>query len=621
LRGGTNRYPVVEKSIVPEGIEAENVDATRLSSDLAASHALDHALHDPEGQKAAAAFLSTHKRFIDLQIDHFHEERASRLRSEGLKRASDVLRLIAQVAFLAVGLAFASGVGAMWWDALSSRSVIVSSFDAPQSMAASGLTGRVISGKLLDVLLQMQSATRLAAAHRQIKDAWSDSVEVELPETGVSLGQVSNVLHRMFGHDTHIDGALVDLPNGGLSLSIRGDDIPPASFVSAHGDVDDLTRQAAEYVFGRAEPDLFARYLIDTNRLAQAILFIHVAFATASDEDRPALANLWGEALLNQNKLAEAADRFRLAIQIDPFYWRAQNNLVGILPAVTGEEAAYREGIAMRRLAQGLIFRPGPSLYDQTNFAQLTLDPAKVIAGLLYDRALAQAEGAEYDSNSWIAEQQAVLHNWGAVSEFLAESPSDDVTTAFDVQAMAGLRAMEQGDYAGAVRHFEVADSLWRATATLQAYFPDFQCNLGLAYAHQGQMARAWPLFAAQRYVRCRAFHADVLDLAGRWPEAQHAYRLAEAVAPSLAFAYEREGAALLRHGDPKGAIYRLRIAHLLSPRWADPLKVWGDALVAEQRISAALFRYRQALRRAPQWDAVSRDLSLSRQKALTRSK
>ncbi len=141
------------------------------------------------------------------------------------------------------------------------------------------LTGRVISGKLLDVLLQMQSATRLAAAHRQIKDAWSDSVEVELPETGVSLGQVSNVLHRMFGHDTHIDGALVDLPNGGLSLSIRGDDIPPASFVSAHGDVDDLTRQAAEYVFGRAEPDLFARYLIDTNRLAQAILFIHVAFA------------------------------------------------------------------------------------------------------------------------------------------------------------------------------------------------------------------------------------------------------------------------------------------------------------------------------------------------------
>lgn len=594
------------EGIIPTGVEPEKTETTRLSGDLAASHALDHAMHDPEGQKAAAAFLTSHKHFIDLQIASFEEEQVATRRATRVKHLSDILRVLAQVAFVVVGVAFAAGVGTMWWRAALSRSVIVAPFDAPQSLSWDGLSGRVVAGKVLDVLLEMQSATRLAAARRQITDAWSENVEVEVPETGISIGQISDALHRMFGHDVHIDGALVTTPSGALVLSVRGDGIPPASFQGSEAGIDDLVRKAAEYLFGRAEPDLYATYLLDSGRQDDALAFIRDSFSGLTDAERPALANLWGEALLSQNKMAEATEKYLLALSIDPHYWRAWNNLVGVLPVTAGEEAAYRAGIAMQRVASGVIFGAGPTLYDGANFAQMTMNAQAVIAGLLADRSVAEREGAEYDSSSWIAEQQAVLHDWAKVSQYLAESPASDVTTTYDEYALAGQQAIENDQYGRAAGLLLNADRIWKVQPTLQAFFPDFECKLGYALAAAGAPpATAWPLFRAQNYVRCRAFLADAFDLDGKWAEAEQAYRSAEAVAPSLAFAYEREGAALLRHGDSAGAIARLRIAHRLSPYWADPLKDWGDALAAEHRPGAALRRYRQALALTPHWVAL----------------
>ncbi len=183
------------------------------------------------------------------------------------------------------------------------------------------------------------------------------------------------------------------------------------------------------------------------------------------------MANLWGEAALSLNRVAEAEDRFRFALNINPHYWRAWNNLIGVLPITKGEEAAYQSGLEMSRAARSFP-KPKPSLYDRTNFAQLTLDPAAVIAGLMADRSLAQQEGAEYDASSWIAEQEAVRHDWGATDLYLAESPQSDATTSFDIQNLGGLRATEAGDYATAVAMFEAADKLWHASPELQAFFP-----------------------------------------------------------------------------------------------------------------------------------------------------
>jgi tetratricopeptide (TPR) repeat protein len=592
------------EGIIPEGIEEEGRESARLSSDLAAALALRQAQHDPAGRAAATAFLVSHKRFVDLQIAYFREEKKLNERAARLKRISDLLRVLMQFAFVVIALAVGASLAAMVWGAISSRAVIVREFAAPRALADLGLVGRVVSGKVLDVLLEIQGATRVAAEQHQITDAWTDTIELQLPETGVSFQQIDDGLHRLFGHDIHIEGALVRSDDGSLALSVRGDGIVPKTFQGS--DVDKLARQAGEYVFGWSEPALYVEYLSKTGRAQDGIAFLEQTFPRVTDAERPELAYLWGDLFLMQGDTAKAAERYRLALDIDPYSWGAWNRLISVLPDTENEEAAYHAGLAMQEAARSGKAAKAPSLFDQVNFAELTIDPGAVIAGVLEYRQLASREGEEFDDSSWIAEQEAIRHDWPAVTRYLAESPRDDVTTSFDQQALAGLLARERNDAAAAIVSFEAADKLWQASPTLQAYFSDFPCNLASAYAATGRFAEAAPIFArGVRFVRCRALAADALDLQGKWPEAQAAYRAAEAVAPDLAYAYEREGAALLRHGDAAGAIARLQIAQRLSPHWADPLKTWGDALGAEGQWSAAAAKYDEALRWAPNWVAL----------------
>jgi hypothetical protein len=229
-----------------------------------------------------------------------------------------------------IDLIIGSGVFAMSWSAISSNAVVVREFSAPNSIADEGFTGKVVASNILDVLLTMQSETRAVAAQHRITDAWTDTIEVAVPETGVLLGQFSDALHRLFGHDVHVDGALVETPQG-LSLSIRGDQIAPAIFPGDHAHIDTLFRKAAEYVLGHVQPPLYVSYLIAKGRTDHAITFVRNAFPRLDDAQRPALANLLGEALLIENRIPEAADAFRLALQIGPRRWRAWNNLVGVL--------------------------------------------------------------------------------------------------------------------------------------------------------------------------------------------------------------------------------------------------------------------------------------------------
>ncbi len=163
-----------------------------------------------------------------------------------MKHISDILRIVAQAAFIVVGIGVASGVVAMWWSAISSNAVVVNAFASPASLADSGLTGTVVASKVLNELLKIQDGTKFAAARRQVKDAWSSSIEVKLPESGISLNEINNALHRTFGHDIYIDGALTRTKDNMLALSIRGDDIPPTMFRGGEDDIDGLARKAAE---------------------------------------------------------------------------------------------------------------------------------------------------------------------------------------------------------------------------------------------------------------------------------------------------------------------------------------------------------------------------------------
>ena len=71
-------------------------------------------------------------------------------------------------------------------------------------------------------------------------------MKIEVPETGLSIGDINRLLHERFGHDLHIDGDLVQTSEGGLVLTVRGDGISPHSFSGAAGDLDLRPGQEAD---------------------------------------------------------------------------------------------------------------------------------------------------------------------------------------------------------------------------------------------------------------------------------------------------------------------------------------------------------------------------------------
>ena len=92
------------------------------------------------------------------------------------------------------------------------------------------------------MLTRIQAASRANVEHRQLSNAWTNDIAIDVPETGISIGQIERTLKERFGHDQHIDGDLVRTDSGGLALTVRGTGILPQTFT---GDAGALTRSAS----------------------------------------------------------------------------------------------------------------------------------------------------------------------------------------------------------------------------------------------------------------------------------------------------------------------------------------------------------------------------------------
>src|SRR5215469_7565959 len=58
----------------------------------------------------------------------------------------------------------------------------------------------------------------------------------------------------------------------------------------------------------------------------------------------------------------------------------------------------------------------------------------------------------------------------------------------------------------------------------------------------------------------------------------------------------------LLRRGDYDGAIAKFEQAHDKGPHFADPLELWGEALMQKNRSDLALAKFEEASKYAPRW-------------------
>ncbi len=149
------------------------------------------------GDAAATRFLIAKTRVLEAQYEQLH---LGHFR-EWMYTAGEFV--IALVVFL-VFAALASAV----YQASQADGLVIEAFSVPPFLADKGLTGPVLAAKLLDRLTALQDATDSARAASSFKNDWTSDIKVEIPQTGVSLGQLVTYLHGWLGREVHLSGEL-----------------------------------------------------------------------------------------------------------------------------------------------------------------------------------------------------------------------------------------------------------------------------------------------------------------------------------------------------------------------------------------------------------------------------
>jgi tetratricopeptide (TPR) repeat protein len=602
--------------------EVEPTEALASADAFAAAIAAKLAGNDPGVARKTEIFLDKHAQLLELQAHNLRSEHHSRLHFlQGQAREVDLrllglrLRVGFQMILALAALAIAAGFVIMVRDAVASRSVVIEPIEVAQNVSAQVPNGKILAAGLLDILTKIQAANHSGAERRALSNGWTSEISIELPETGISFGQIERLLKTRFGHDQHIDGDLVQSEDGGLGLTVRGTGILPQTFTDKDRHLDKLLLQAAEYVYGQSQPGLWTSYLANNGRTDDAIQFAQTNYATVAPDERPYLLNYWANALAAKGgpgSMQEALIRYRAAIRLKPDYYTAYSNVVFGLYNLGQEEQAIQTGEQMKKVAGGRPGRAPEEMYQ--NYDQLIWDlPAQLaedLADLEAHSGVSPTGAAAGSENLQIALVEAWLHN-PEDAAFRLKTISWDEKYLPDVAVAAMDRATiaeELGDLKTAVSEWSQFAQTYHDSVEFSNNGKGTICSAAVSLQRGGLPAQADAALDATgdvHYVDCYRFRGDVLDLRGDWAGAQEWYAKAVQLAPSIPSSYYSWGVALIKHGSLDAAIAKLKEACDKSPHWADPLKAWGDALVKQGKPRDALAKYDAALKLAPHWKAL----------------
>jgi len=604
--GGAEEKP---ESAAPNAAAGAEAFAAAVAARLSGS--------DPGVARKTEIFLEKQAQLLDTQRQHLEDEHALRLAHLAHQRhlllgqrLGQAIRLAFQIVIALVVLVIGIGLAIMLRDAFTSHSVVIDAFNAPTTLTERGVTGTVLASDVLDQLTRLQTATAPAAAGGQVKrnlsNGWSNDIKVAVPETGISLGEISSLLTARFGHDIHIGGDVVQTDSG-LALTVRGDNVEPKSFKGSAGDLDRLVANAAQYLYSQFQPALWADYLEETGHCPEAIDFVRSVYNGVDGDRRASLLTTWALCLSLAGSQQEGEQLLRAAIRIQPDDWDAYLQLTSSIADQPDFEGAWREGQALRRAAGGNPGKAPASAFIVLD--NLIHDSQAAIDGMVAEVKTNAGSGASSPLNlvQQIAGAQALEHDPAAAELTLQTASVDAHGTPLQLaylHLVRGVLAEEAGDTAHAALELEATEA---SAGGSRAFFDEVgACQLAVAADAAGHPDEADAVIAmGTRIPDCQRFRGDILDHRGDWAGAQQAYAQAVALAPDLPAGYYSWGIALARHGNLAGAIIKLQAANQRGPHWADPLKAWGDVLVKQGRFKQALDKYDEALKYAPNWDAL----------------
>jgi tetratricopeptide (TPR) repeat protein len=603
ILGGEEEKPGVE---APEALAGVEAFASAIAAKLAGN--------DPEVARDTSTFLKKQAQLLDIQAEHLKDEHEARLhflrgqaREVDIRRFGLRLRVGFQLFLVLVAIVIGIGGAVLIHDAVTSRSVVIEPFETPRVLADRGLTGIVIASGVLDQLIRLQAATRSSIQRRNLSNAWSHEVKLTVPEAGLSIGEISQLLKSRFGDDIHISGDVVQNEAGGLEVTVRGDGLLPQTFTGASDQLAKLTTAVAEYVYSQSQPGLWAAYLVDSGRDQEAIEFCQTSISSSSKSDRPVLLAYWAEAIAKTSGAGpQALALAQKAIALQPDYWYAYGVMTNIKGVLGDEEDVFRLGEELRKIAGGRPGRAPEVIYSDVDAFSWNLPT--LLAGFTADAKVSSGVGNfTYTAGPQIALVEALMHDPAAAELALQTTKPDasEPTIVPTTHLVQGLLATEAGD---AVRAANEMEAFLSAYSNPVVAWSDYGYNCWVAPAEEaaGHPDKADAVLkTAGKSTDCYRFRGDILDGRGDWVGAQKTYAEGVSFAPDLPAVYYSWGVALAKHGDLSGAEAKLKDANQRGPHWADPLKAWGDVLVKQGKSKEAFAKYEEAIKYAPNWKAL----------------
>jgi hypothetical protein len=516
----------------------------------------------------------------------------------------------ARIALTAIVLSVGVGIAVMLHAAITSRSVVVESFDVPPTLSERGESGTVVASGVLDELIKLQNATRISAAlaasagidssKRTLSKAWSNEIKLATPQTGISFGEMYQLLKNRFGNDIHISGSLIETETGGLMLTVRGDGVPPMSIKGSAGELMTMSVAAAEYVYAESQPALWVKYLITRQRYAEVINFAKDAVVNGEPSNRPYFFTFWASALARSGgSKTDAVRLLRQALSLKPDYWTPYEEISELATAEGNEEGAWRVGQQLRNVAGGRPGRAPGAAFSQWDF--LTWNLSERLQAMQTE---ADFFGGRSAIQSDIAAIEALRHDPDAAELALNAINSNDADSyvVAGTHWVRGVLGLDAGDGATGSMEMEAFSAALMDPAIADDYAVE-RCWIAPAEQAAGHPEKADTVLNEGRtFIDCYRFHGDILESRGDWQGAQAWYANAVTLAPDLPAGYYSWGVALAKRGDLGASEVRLKEANQRGPHWADPLKEWGDVLMREGKIKEALTKYDEALRYAPNW-------------------
>jgi tetratricopeptide (TPR) repeat protein len=565
--------------------------------------------------------LKLQKQHLAIQIADAKREDRVRHRSLRVRHTNDILKLVFGLSSAFVAAAFAVGVIALVWNARESTGLVIQPLSTPPDFAQRGLDGTVLAQRLLDKLNgYISEADKWSfRSADNISGNWGNDSKVQIPDTGVSVFELTRFLRQSLGHETGMSGEVYRTGNG-IALTVRVGDNPGVTFEGREGDIDTLLSQAAQELLKQTQPYRYVWALYSEGKPASAVVRVAAQLvADASAKERPWLQSA-------EEQLVEFSGDFHEGVALSKETAElAPGNPSGFIDLAPGEWALGHLENARTHIehAERLLLSG-----SQTDFAQsgipFLVDNCRSfssdVRGAYSDAIvadIAQSKTGTFDLDvsgpGTLANDLALDHDTRAARTVLAQHPrlSDDIllqgeyitTTGPDMPAF--YTEATAGNWAAARAIIERTDAVLARRNDVN----DVRHSLvwpWLAYAlvQTGDLQKAEALIAKAPLdcTLCLEMRGRIAEAAGNRSKAAEWYRRAIADAPSVPFAATDSGRMALRHGDYEGAIAQFADAIRRSPHYPDALELWGETLMQQSRSDLALAKFAEAEKFAPNW-------------------